>query len=422
MISKIVIAFSFILTFFSVNTLFGQEKKFNGDPDKAFEIARNLAFNLHRKQAQDSLVYILGSYPDYHDIREFLATTYSWDEEYKKSRKEFDYILDKDSKRKTTWIAAIKNELWANMPFIALEKSNEALKIFPNDSEILYWKASAYEKTQNPLEALSTIQLVLKHNPDNQEAKEYKINLNKTLSQNIIGINTSIDIYSSSFNPMQYYTLRYGRQTKYGSVLAKVNVNRRFDENGAQYEVDLYPKITKGLYAYVNFGLANSFLFPDLRYGAELYKSLPKSFEISLGFRTLKYETSTTNIFTGAVGWYNGNNYWSFRPYLTPGDTGTSKSGNLIFRRYRNDANNYLELAVGMGYSPENNQNNISGNLASIVALKSRKINTAYYFSSSNQRNNWGTQFGITHQEKSFDQGKYFWIYTLALSWELKFK
>lgn len=400
----------------------GQEKKYNGDPDSSFKTARDLAFNKQRKQAQDTLVLILTKYPDYLDIREFLGTTYSWDEEYKKAKKEFAYILEKDSKRKTTWVAAIKNELWANMPFVALEMSNEYLKIFPNDPDILYLKASAYEKTNNPLEALSTIELVLKQNPDNQEAKDYKINLNKTLSQNTIGINSSVDIYSSTFNPMQYYTLRYGRQTKYGSIIAKVNLNRRFDKNGAQYEVDLYPKIAKGLYAYANFGLSNSSLFPDMRYGAELYKSLPKSFEVSLGFRSLKYATSTTNIYTGSVGWYIENNYWSFRSYLTPGDTGTSNSGNLLFRRYRSDRDNYLELSAGMGYSPENNQNNISGNLAPIVDLKSQKFNTGYYFSSPNKRNNWGTQFGVTHQEKSFDQGSYFWIYTLALTWEVKFK
>jgi hypothetical protein len=41
-------------------------------------------------------------------------------------------------------------------------------------------------------------------------------------------------------------------------------------------------------------------LFPDLRYGAELYKSLPHSLELSAGFRTLKYST-TTNIYTEAL-------------------------------------------------------------------------------------------------------------------------
>ena len=32
---------------------------------------------------------ILTKYPDYHDIRSFLASTYSWDSEYKDARKEF---------------------------------------------------------------------------------------------------------------------------------------------------------------------------------------------------------------------------------------------------------------------------------------------------------------------------------------------
>ena len=273
----------------------------------------------------------------------------------------------------------------------------------------------------NPLEALNTVQYLLNKNPDDQKAKDYKVSLNKILSQNAIGINSSVDLYSDVFDPMQYHTLKYGRQTKYGSIIGKVNFNRRFNENGLQYEVDLYPKIAKGFYAYVNVGLSNTFLFPDVRYGAELYKSLPKSFEVSLGFRTLKYST-TTNIYTGSIGWYYGNSYWSFRPYITPGGAGTSKSGTFTYRKYRSDADNYLGLSLGIGFSPEINQFNFNENEASIINLKSQRINLGYYFSSSNKQNAWGTQFGVAHQEIIFDQGNYFWIYSLTLSWELKFK
>ncbi|WP_291098896.1 MULTISPECIES: YaiO family outer membrane beta-barrel protein [unclassified Flavobacterium] len=421
MISKIIIKFSFILAFLCVSQMFSQEKIYNGNPDTSFETARNLAFNQHRKQAQDTLLFILTKYPDYHDIRSFLATTYSWDGDYKKARKEFAYILEKDSKIKDTWIAAIKNELWGDMPFIALEMTTEALKIFPADAEIVYLKASAQEKTNNPLEALSTIQSVLDKNPDDQNAKDYKVSLNKALRQNSIGIKTAVDLYSKVFDPMQYYTLKYSRQTKYGSIIGSVNFNRRFNENGKQFEVDLYPKISKGFYAYLNIGLSNSFLFPDIKYGAELYKSLPKSFEASLGFRTLKY-TTTTNIYTGSIGWYNGNSYWSFRTYLTPGDSGISKSGTLTYRKYQSDAENYVGISYGMGFSPEINQFDFSGNEATIVDLKSQKVNLSYYFTSSNKRNAWGTQFGVTHQEISFDQGNYFWIYSLSLLWDIKFK
>lgn len=421
MISKITLKLLFAVLLFSAFQMSGQQTKFEGDPDASFEIARNLAFNQQRKQAQDTLLFILTTYPDYHDIRSFLATTYSWDGDYKKARKEFNYVLEKDIQNKTTWIAAIKNELWGDLPFAALEMTNNALKIFPKDSELLYLKASAQENSNNTLEALSTIQLLLNTNPDDQKAKDYKANLNNGLSRNAIGITSSVDLYSDVFDPMQYHALMYRRQTKYGSIIGRVNYNRRFNENGLQYEVDLYPKIAKGLYAYVNFGIANTFLFPDIKYGAELFKSLPKSFEISAGFRTLKYNT-TTNIYTGSLGWYTGNSYLSFRPYFTPGATGTSKSGTFTYRKYRSDADNYLGVAVSMGFSPEINQFAIDENAARFVALEAQRINLGYYFTSSNKQNAWGAQFAVTHQEIIFDQGNFFWIYSLVFSWELKFK
>jgi len=421
MISKTVVRFTILLMFSCVFFSFGQEKKFNGDPDNAFKNARDLAFNQQRKQAQDTLVFILTKYPNYHDIREFLATTYSWDGDYKKARKEFNYILDKDANRKSTWEAAIKNELWGSLPYAALELTTEALKKFPEDTDILYLKASAQEKTNNPIEASNTIQMVLDKNPEDQKAKEFKTSLNEKLRKNSIEFKSIVDLYSETFDPMLYNSFTYSRQTKYGSVFGRINFDRRFNKNGTQYEVDLYPKISKGFYGYLNFGISNSFLFPDIRYGAELYKSLPNSFEVSLGFRALQYSTTTT-IYTGSVGWYHGNDYWTFRPYLTPNDSGVSASGTIGYRKYRRDAHNYLGFSFGMGYSPEDNHFNTEINAIQIITLKSQKFKAEYYFSNNNKRSSWGTQFGITHQEKSFDPGKYLWFYTFGVSWELKFK
>lgn len=421
MISKTVIKLSFILVFSCAFQMYGQESIYNGNPDTSFETARQLAFNQQRKQAQDTLLAILTKYPDYHEIRSFLATTYSWDSEYKNARKEFAYVLEKDPQNKSTWIAAIKNEIWGDKPYTALEMTTEASQHFPDDAEILYLKAFAQEKTNNPIESYNTIQYILDKNPEDQKAKDYKNSLSTTLRKNTIGIKTSVDLYSEVFDPMQYYTLAYGRQTKYGSIITKFNFNRRFNENGTQVEIDMYPKIAKGLYAHLNVGVANTFLFPDLKYGAELYKSLPKGFEFSLGFRTLKYNT-TTNIYTGSIGLYTGNSYLSFRPYFTPGDTGTSTSGTFTYRKYRSDADNYLGFTFGMGFSPEINQFNFSANENAIVNLKSQKLNMSYYFTTANKRNAWGAQFGLTHQEITFNQGNYFWIYNIALSWDIRFR
>ncbi|MCF6180483.1 YaiO family outer membrane beta-barrel protein [Lutibacter sp.] len=418
---KLVVKFTIALIFLSVFHVFSQQKKFTGNPDTAFKVARELAFNKHRKQAQDTLLLILTKYPNYNDIRAFLASTYSWDGNYNKARKEFMNVLNKDPKRKTTWIAAINNELWSESPFKALELTTSALKHFPNNEEILLLKAKAQQNGKNPEDALETVQEVLLNSPKNSKAIEYKKGLIDALSYNTIGLKSSVDLYSDVFDPMQLHTLKYSRQTKYGSIIVKMNFNRRFQENGVQFEVDLYPRIANGLYAYVNLGFANTFLFPDVRYGAELYKSLPKSFEISAGFRALKY-SSTTTIYTGSIAWYTGNSYWAFRTYITPNNSGSSKSGILNYRKYRNDANNYFSVSVGMGYSPEIDRFNFNGNENAIVKLNSQKFGGGYYFSSKNNKNLWGSTLGITHQEISFDPGNYFWIYSLSISWEVKFR
>lgn len=421
MITKKIVKMTMVFCFALIFQMYGQEEKYNGNPDTSFETARNLAFNKQRKQAQDTLLHILTKYPDYHDIRSFLATTYSWDGDYKKARNEFNYVLEKDPQNKSTWVAAIKNEIWGDKPYTALEMTTQALKNIPEDAEILYLKASALEKTNKSLEALTTLDAILKKNPEDQNAIAYKTSLSTTLRKNTIGIRTEVDVYSQVFDPMQYHTLNYSRQTKYGSIIAKFNFNRRFNENGTQIEFDLYPKIAKGLYAYLNVGFANTFLFPDLRYGAELYQSLPKSFEASIGFRSLQY-TTTTNIYTGSIGWYTGNSYFSFRPYFTPGDTGTSTSGTFTYRKYRSDADNFIGFAFGMGFSPEINQFNFSGNENAIVDLKSQKLNLSYNFTSNNKQNAWGLQLGVAHQEITFDQGNYFWIYNFAVIWDLRFR
>lgn len=420
MVLKLTCRHLYIFVFLFSFSAFSQQRTFNGDPDRAFEVARNLAFNKQRKQAQDSLLFILTKYPDYHDIRAFLGSTYSWDGSYKLAQKEFMYVLKKDPKRKDTWIAAINNELWGGSPFRALEYSKEALKHFPNDTEILYKKASSEENSNNPEEALITVDLILELEPNNQKTLDYRERLVLELSYNVVGVKGSVSLYSDIYDPAQYYGIKYSRRTKYVSVLAKLNHSRRFETEGFQFEVDLYPKIARGLYAYLNVGFSGTELFPSVSYGAELHKSLPKSFEMSLGFRALKY-SSMTYIYTGSVTWYTGNSYWSFRPYITPGNPGASMSGTINYRKYRSDADNYLSFAFGMGFSPEFYRFNLE-DVEDVVDLQSQKIGVGYYFTTKKKQHIVGVQFGVIHQELSFDLGNYYWMYSIALSWDFKFR
>lgn len=421
MIYKIISKLSLILIFLYAFQMFGQEKEFSGDPDAAFKTARDLATNNQRKQAQDTLLFILTKYPDYHDVRIYLATTYGWDGDNKKAKTEFEVILEKDPKNKAAWQGIIQNELWANAPFIALKMSDRALEHFPKDADILFLKAKSQEQVEKNSDALDTVNLILQENPDNQKAEDLRYSLLKKVSLNTIGLIVSADFFSAVFEAIQYHSLKYGHQTKLGFVTAKLNFNRKLNTNGEQLEIEMYPKIINGLYGYINAGYSNSLLFPKTKYGAELFKALPQGLEASLGFRTLNYAT-TTNFYTASVSWYTGNSYWSFRPYLTPGDLGTSFSGVLTYRKYRSDADNYFSVSAGMGYSPELNQFNSTAVDNVKIGLKSQKINLGYNFTSRNQLNIYNTQFGITHQEQLSSPGDYYWVYFVAFTWDVRFR
>lgn len=405
-----------------VSPMFSQEKEFTGDPDKGFEEARNMAFNSQRKEAQELLIRIIAKYPNYLDLRSFLASTYSWDGNYKEARTNFDFVLKKDPKRKTDWIAAIKNEFYAEAPYKASILIKKALAHYPKDPEVLYQKARSEEKLNRPEDALYTLNEILKVAPANKDALAYKASLNNSLRFNSFGASYSTLIYNKNERDASHYgTLKYSRQTKYGSITGKINYSKRFGTNNYQYEIDMYPRIIEGLYAYVSGGFSNSDLFPSVRYGFELFKSLPRSFEASIGFRGLKFST-TTIIYTGSVGWYTGNSYWSFRTYITPGDPGASKSGTLTYRKYYSDADNYFSIGFGIGFSPEVDRFPVNINDTVVFDLKSQKFNAGYTFTSTNKKNIWGTSFSLLREEKSFSRGEYYLIYSLGVSYSFRFR
>ena len=413
-----------VVMIFFIHQLSAQEKVFDGNPDSAFEVARDLAFNGKRAQAQDSLRFILTKYPNYLDIRSFLASTYSWDGNYTSARKEFGYVLAKDQNRKRDWIAYIKNEVYAEKYYNALELSTKALRIFNNDPDLLMLKAKSELNAGKRQEALATIDDAAKLHATNEEVVSYKNAIENELSFNTIGIGLSTDYYDiykeNDWSNAYYSTLSYSRQTKYGSIIAKINYLNRFQTDNYQFEVDAYPRIIEGLYAYVSGGFSNSPYNPTQRYGFELFKSLPKSFEVSLGFRWLKYATETT-IYTGSLGWYTGNSYWALRGYVTPGFPGTSNSGSLIYRKYRSDAENYFSIEGGFGATPTLDRFIPGFTGKEIFDLASQKIVFGYFLSSKNKKNAWGFNASIFREEKPFEKGAYFLYTSLGVSYAIKY-
>ncbi|WP_304237046.1 YaiO family outer membrane beta-barrel protein [Jiulongibacter sediminis] len=412
-----------ILTFFLILIISGKvtSQELNMDPDEAFSIAREMAFDSKRQESKELLTRITNNYPTYGDVRLFLAVLYGWEEQYKLARKEFQILLDQEPQEKEYWVSYIKNEMWAEQYTNVKELSRKALEIFPDDPDFVIFKAKAERDNREVTRAIQTCKKFLSRYPENEKMQEFYSSLREGFVLNQISASYSIDHFSDIYDPMHYYTVSYNRDTPFGSIIGKMNVNQKFETTGTQFEIDSYPSIADGLYAYVNVGYSQSSIFPGWRYGFQLYKSLPKSFEASAGIRSLKFGDSFTHILTGSLGKYVGNSFFFFTPYLIPSDEGWSKSGNITFRNYGENEDIFWAITAGAGFSPEINRFGINAETLPIINLKSQKLGIANNFKIKSVNHVVGLSLSVSRQESIFDPGQYFFISSAGVSYSFGF-
>lgn len=392
--------------------LHAQEISYTGDPDASLQRAMALAFEGNRVEARDTLTNILTAYPDYTDVRSLLAKTYSWDGNYDEARKQFNRITSEERQHKEVWIAAIRNEMFADNFYLALGLANKALLYLTQDDDLVKLRSEILEKLEGikePTTASSTSENTV------EEVKKYK---------NSVTLFSSADVFDVVFDPMFYSGLEFMHETSLGKIIPRINYSNRFDIDGIQYELDLYPKISKSLYAYLNYGYSQSEIYPTHRFGGDLYANLPKGVEVSLGARYLSFIESNVTIYTGSVGLYKGNYYFSLRPYVTPRNNNTTGiSGILMARKYLKDANNFIGLSGGMGFLPEFRQFLANSKLIAetVLFVESQQLMLEYQFSFKDNPSLYRVNLGMTRQELVFASGNYFYAVSAGLRYQVRF-
>ncbi len=329
------------------------------DLDKMFKSARDLAFQGNWKEAIEICKNILGKKPEYQDVRVLLGRIYSWDKEYDLARRELLRVIQENPNHLDAISALIDVEYWTNDLVKALVYCDEGLKNDPNHRDFLYKKAQIFEKQGKYKEASENIYLLLKMDSGHTDAQELLNRIQFSTQLFEAKVRYGYDHFKrgeEDFGPWHMGSFDLSKKLKWGTVIGRVNyANRNFgslSKSGPQFEIDLYPRITKGFYAYVNGGYSSSSVFPKYRLGGELYKSLPSGFEISAGARYLDFSVASVLIYTGNLGKYYKNYWFSLRPFITSKTSGIDISGILLIRKYQNKPGNYITLLLGIGSSP----------------------------------------------------------------------
>lgn len=300
--------------------------------------------------------------------------------------------------------------MFAENEIIALGLVNKALKYLPEEAALESLKYEVlYRIKQKQLQGTK----VEKENKDTEK---------RSLS-NKIAFGNALDVFDSFYDPMVYASLAYTRETSFGKIIPRINYSNRFNTNGIQYELDVYPKFSKKVHGYLNYGYSKDAIYPRHRGGAELYVNLPKGVEVSAGMRYLAFAERNTTILTGSVGLYQGNYYFSLRPYITPEEEQTGLSGNFLARRYFKNKNHYLGVNLGVGYAPELRQLSANNVLLSetLFFIESQQLLFEYQFTSREEAHRYRANLGITRQEFIPFPGSFFWAFTAGMQYQIAF-
>ena len=322
--------------------------------DSAFTIARQLAFSGKREEGRQLALRLIQKHPNYLELKTFVGRTYAWDGKYDEARKLFADVAAADANTLDNYLAWSDTERWADEPGKNLSVLDQALLHFKDEPELLYRKARLLSMSGRLADAKQLVQKAIRQQPNHSDAYKLLQELRSQLLDNSVSVGFSHEEFSKFYSSTNTAYVQASRITPIGSVIGRVNYANRFGKQALQPEVDLYPRLFRGTYAYLNAGFSAGSLFPDQRYGAEIFASLPKSFEVSAGARYLNFgPQSKVTIYTGSVGYYTGNYWLSVRPYITPDSARSSTSASLTVRRYFRNPEHYFSVRIGAGISPE---------------------------------------------------------------------
>lgn len=168
-----------------------------------------------------------------------------------------------------------------------------------------------------------------------------------------IAVDYSVARFDGSLDPWHLLSAEALHRSGWGAVIARATLARRFGQTGEQVEVEAYPRLGQRAYAYLNLGYSPSGLFPESRYGAEIFAVVRPGLEASAGARHLDFDAQAVTLYTASVGAYLGKFYLVARPFVSPRDGELLASAIFTARRYLGDeTDQWVALVVGGGEVP----------------------------------------------------------------------
>jgi hypothetical protein len=192
----------------------------------------------------------------------------------------------------------------------AMVIAKKALAISPTYTDVKLLVGRLYRLTDKPDSARIMFNEVLLAEPNNADAASYLTNL--TIAERQHKIDSLKNRVSITYNPTFFekegkeswnlLNVYYGRMTKYGTIIGRINYADRSYADGFQFELEAYPKHKNG-YSFVNFAYSNAAIFQKHRAAYSYLQNFKGGWEGESYALTGRYYLNTADdYFTAIVG------------------------------------------------------------------------------------------------------------------------
>lgn len=391
------IKFFFVTTLFSSFFISAQQKV---DVDQMLKNAIEAKSKGQNEEALKISEAALKYSPDYTDFNILLGTIYNQQMEPDKAIAHFEKAAAVASYKKEAEMGLgtayeLKKDLRT-----ALKIYNTLLENYPHEA-FFYKKAIGLSDEMKDYEnAVKYAELWTKNIPQDLQAQktllyyqEMLVNSKKTvLPENILTSSNFQNRIGLAYMPslmensrFHIVSLEYLRRAanKKNTLITKINYGNRNSNTGFQFDAEDYWVHSKKNYSFFNAAFSADDIFPDFRAGYSLFTGLNKGWELETGARYIRVaEQNTYTLVLGGSKEFE-NNWLNLKNYVTLNNQQYYPSHVLTWRHFLNEERDYFSIILGLGISPEvqNNQYSFNGYKdKSVGAGYQKKLGNHYMF------------------------------------------
>lgn len=319
--------------------------------DSLFNAARELIYAGKLAEARPILARLIEKHPENTDFALMMARSYLWQGDADSA-----VIYLEPHWRSTdfqTFDLALK-VCAAAKDLKGVEKLNaHAAKAFPDSSaHFLYYRAVALSAMERNDEALRLIDSLRKKNGYRSNLAALKTTLLRKKPNQISAGYLNTSFRNPGGAPWHFAFAEYQRKLSGIGIVGRINYATLYGFQSMQAEADLYPKIGKKGYLFLNGGYAGkSTIFPEYRMGAEYFRE-DAHVTCSAGARYLQFTSEGVLMFTGHAGYVREQWKLTYRPFAVLQKNDWFLSHVVGLRRELRDFESYVQLDLQYGNTP----------------------------------------------------------------------